>query len=150
MNARAVIFFALCLFFFGGFAFSQKPNAARADIPTVNFCDLVREPAKYEGKTVRVRGIYRTSFEVSELTGPECLGPKRRAWVSFAPKQCPDSKNIGGEDFYGKLADIVAIGEFRSAGGRFGHLGGYPFEFTIACVESVAVRSRPAADNPNR
>ncbi len=150
MKARAVIFLAISFFFAGGFAFSQKPNLAKSDLPTVSFCDLVREPAKYEGKTVRVKGIYRTSFEVSELTGPECLGPRRRAWLSIAANQCPDSKNIGGEEFYGKLADIVAIGTFHSAGGRFGHLGGYPFEFNVACVESVTVRARPAADNPER
>lgn len=141
MKFRLILCVLIVCPFLGGAALSQKPasGAVRSEQPVLDFCDVVRDPAKYDGKVVRVRGIYRYSFEVSELAGAGCLGKARRAWVSQGDASCPNSKSIGGEEFYGRLVDIVAVGKFSSTGGHFGHLGEYPFQLQITCVESATV-----------
>ena len=49
----------------------QNINGSRAEIVDVTFCDLVREPSKYDGKIVRVNAIHFV-FHHDFLYDPDC------------------------------------------------------------------------------
>jgi hypothetical protein len=60
-------------------------NQNTVNIPTVEFCELVRQTSKYKGKEVRVRALYHSWFEGWEFTkldGHYCNGAGA-VWVDF-------------------------------------------------------------------
>ena len=60
-----------------------------AEIPTVDYCELERNPAFYDQKTIRVRTIYvRSGSETSKLYDPHCQPGSTwpgSTWVEFDP-----------------------------------------------------------------
>ena len=56
---------ALLVLVFAGVAFAQDREANMTQV--VEFCDLMADPAKYDGKTVKVRATWRYGFEWDEL-----------------------------------------------------------------------------------
>jgi hypothetical protein len=65
--------------------------AASTPQPTLRFCDLVRNPAEYNGKTVTVRATYRYGFEWEELYCLDCLD-KGKAWLEV-PSDLDDASS---------------------------------------------------------
>ena len=49
-------------------------------VDSVTFCDLVRNPDKYDGQEVSVRATYRYGFEWQELYCLDCKD-KGKAWL---------------------------------------------------------------------
>lgn len=140
---------------------------ADEEIPTVSYCDLLRDPAKYDKKTVRLKVLYTRGFEISALGDPECDSQKS-TWVEFDPasRQCTKT-NIQTEFdkvFYParkkqkgvierpgpERGELMMVGEFNGPkpgipigpeGKRvltgYGHLGGFDYQFMIKCIEQV-------------
>ena len=86
VNMTKLAFSILLLFSFC--CFGRTQTATPSPIPTVEFCDLVRNAANYDGKPVRLRAAYFSAFEISGLGGPaggpSCLfGDKTMVWVDF-------------------------------------------------------------------
>jgi hypothetical protein len=70
----------------------QKPEK---EIPTVSYCDLLRDPAKYDKMTVRLTALYTRGFEISALDDPKCNSQKS-TWVEFDPasRQCTKDDRV--------------------------------------------------------
>ena len=51
---------------------SSGSEAKILTAPTVAYCDLLHSSDRDDGSIVRVRGVYSTDFEASELGSPEC------------------------------------------------------------------------------
>ena len=120
-------------------------TSQQAEIPTVTFCDLIRDREKYTDKTVRLRAVYRFGFEWSDIYCLECLGvEKSSTWLEFADETCDGSKKIKGNGDAGKTVKVQVVGKFFTGGG-FGHLGGYPNKFVVSCVEKVKIIAKDSS-----
>jgi hypothetical protein len=142
----------------------QKPEK---EIPTVSYCDLLRDPAKYDKMTVRLTALYTRGFEISALDDPKCNSQKS-TWVEFDPasRQCtkaiiqkeygrvfypPRKKEKGVIEMPGpERAELTVVGQFNGPkpgipigleGKRvltgYGHLAGFDYQFIIKCIEHV-------------
>src|SRR4051812_7831273 len=61
----------------------SKPSASAApEVLNVAYCELLRDPAAYNGKIVRVRATYRYGFEWSQFYCTDC-SEGRTTWVDF-------------------------------------------------------------------
>lgn len=103
----------------------------------VSFCDLVRNPEKYNGQEIRVRATYRYGFEWSELYCLDCLD-KGKAWLA------PVAIDEAAERAFRRLpkgAGIVNLtvqGVFVS-GDTYGHQNGYRYQITPDKITDVKV-----------
>jgi hypothetical protein len=130
----------------------------QATIPTVKLCDLLRSPAKYKNKTVRVRATYNSWFEGSELM-EDCPVSYGAVWAYFPDEVYSQSKPEISEKledvFFRPLLDKAGkpSGQFSSwqtelvITGRlafskkknYGIHGGCAYLFTIASVEEIGI-----------
>jgi len=113
--------------------------------PTVNFCDLINNPARYDGKNVVVRASLRSSFEYSELFCLACPG-RGSTWPDF----------VGDDEWKGPRRDLRRIpsvgisngtfsGIFESSKGPYGHMNLYQFRLVVDSVSGVSIVSRSEA-----
>jgi hypothetical protein len=107
-------------------------NNEPSDIPTMAYCDLVRNPTDFNEKIIRVRGAYRVGFEWSELYCSNCSERSDRTWIEFSDELCPKSKEIKGD----RIANVVFVGKFQT-GRLYGHENGYRHQLVVTCVESA-------------
>jgi hypothetical protein len=135
-----------------------KPDAeALSRAQTVTYCDLVKDPAKYDRQIVRIRALYFTAFEKTYLYDSACgLNQPPSAPKEFPPEtwaQWDRSLITQGDSDEAKLnrqlngfgtKDVTVIGRFNStdeqgAGGpnRFGHMGSSRYQFLIMRAEKV-------------
>jgi hypothetical protein len=136
---------------------AQSANAP--PIPMVEFCDLVRNAAKYDGKQVRVRTVYFSAFEISSLgnpKGPSC-DPKSMVWAEFDQsiysRSKPEIIKLFLDSIYARRVDangniegewllwetpLLITGEIHKPNGRgYGHTGIYSHEFIVSSIEEV-------------
>jgi len=106
----------------------------------VNFCDLIRNPEAYDGKTITVRATYRYGFEWSELYCLECLD-KGKAWLEL-PSTLDDAstKQLKLTPKGAGIVNLTVTATFES-GGHFGHMG-YRYKFVASQIADVAVLSK--------
>ena len=74
--------------------YRQEVSNASA-FPTVEYCALMADPAQYDGKEIRVTGVYTVCGESdSNLFSSSCTS--KSLWVEFAPnhQSCSDAKAI--------------------------------------------------------
>lgn len=116
-------------------------------VPTVSFCDLIRDPARFDNKTVRTRAIFFRNLENEDLNDPTCGIEDTYVWVEFDPGYvsaddelkkefdrtlCPSQPCPTGR------AKVTVVGRFDGpSGGPYGHLGGYRFRFLLMRLESA-------------
>jgi hypothetical protein len=112
------------------------------EIQTVDYCELIHNPQKYDQKTVRVRAIYRYGYEWSELYCPNYIDQNRRTWVN--PKSLDEScikakvaNQLKDSSFKGRTLRVVMVGKFHGSGGSYGHLNAYQFQFDARCIEEA-------------
>jgi hypothetical protein len=88
MKSRTLAQTFLILFLLAGSSVAQSPALSPiADVPTVSYCDLIRNASSYDKKEVRVRAIYAVGFEASFLYDSACSGKaaaENRVWVEFS------------------------------------------------------------------
>jgi hypothetical protein len=51
----------------------QSPTVAHEEIPTVDFCEMVKHPSTYFDKTIRITAAYRFGYEGSNLNNVHCV-----------------------------------------------------------------------------
>ncbi|HET9130714.1 MAG TPA: hypothetical protein VFO86_07200, partial [Terriglobia bacterium] len=115
--------------------------------PTVDYCELNRHKENYDGKIVRVRGVYWTDFEESTLASPFCDAPFMssilRTWIEHAPEfdKLTDRKwrrKLHSTKWRTGL-DVVFVGRFESTRHDrihgFGHLDGYSARIVVMSAE---------------
>ena len=127
----------------------QQKSATRcseftgAEIPTVAFCDLLHDEARYKNKVIRTQAnLYGDSGDFN-LADPSCQGERIAAGVNFdstygiaaeGQKAFDDLLCLPSRYYADKQADVVVVG-------RFDGLDGKPsdayrmFRFTVMCVQ---------------
>jgi hypothetical protein len=152
---RVIISIGVMLLCWGA---ARPQGAAIAPIPTVEFCDLIRNAADYDGKQVRVRVIYYSGFEMSRVgnpTGRSC-GGKTMVWAEFdgvysqskpeITKRLRDSFYSITVDASGNIQDqwllweteMLVTGTVHKPNGRgYGHTNIYSHEFIMYSVEEL-------------
>lgn len=113
--------------------------ALSGEAPSVSMTDVSNFPQCFNGKFIRLSGIYRIAFENSDLYDPTENGS---AWISFSPfysaiKRCspPEVLKLLNRENGGTFG-LTALGVLKTGGG-FGHEGGWSNEFQVICVEEV-------------
>jgi hypothetical protein len=135
-------------------------TSAQENGEVVSLCELTKDWKKYDHKVVRIRAIYRTGPETSEVYDLDCPDSDHVAWVP------PDLAKMAPADMVDKMsrllrpsgrAQIVARGEFdgpkkvdippgtspglaatlQAADSHYGHQNGWDFQFVIARIEKV-------------
>jgi hypothetical protein len=137
------------------------------EIPTVDYCELLRNPEKYDKKTIRVTALLVRGFEVSAFENPVC-DTERSTWVEFDPASRQRTKKEIQKEFdrvYNpprkrrkgvieipgpERAELTVAGQFNGPkpgipigpeGKRvltgYGHLNGFKYQFIIKCIEQV-------------
>ena len=116
-------------------------------LPLVAYCDLVANPTKYDEQVVRVSANHITGFEWSYLADENCpndsSGIANETWIIIPTDAtlCEGTKRVNkfslpwnwhGESLEKK---VVVVGKFYNA--RGGHMGFYPFEMELICLEKA-------------
>lgn len=65
------------------FVASARQAKPKAQAQTIAFCDLVKKPEAYDGKEVKFRARYISTFEVSAFVHSDCEDNPKRTWVEF-------------------------------------------------------------------
>lgn len=118
-------------------------TSGSSEVTDVVLCDLLKHPEKYDQKHVRVKGIFRSVFEVSELYCPDCYDENKRVWIepTKIDDECLKSKQTRrlrkGETFL-----VVFVGKFHAFQRSYGHLNAYKFQIDVKCVEESKVLSK--------
>ena len=116
-------------------------------VPTVPYCELVRNPDLYAEKIVRVKVTWVYGFEWSFLYGRECMDTGKRASIKFEDEDnlCyAAKKNLRKlKHKFDNKADIVVVGKMSV--GHYGSEGGYyNYQFLVTCLEDVKTISTNA------
>ncbi len=113
-------------------------------IPTLAYCDLVRDPAKYDQVTVRVHTYYSTfeegaylwDYGCSEETWSQLIRTDRVCSVQLPTPVVQRTLRLG------YTWKVTVVGRFRGnsnpKGWRYGPLGQYPFALDAQCLEAVS------------
>jgi len=105
----------------------------------VKFCDLLRNPAQYNGKEVTVRASHRYGFEWSYLFCLDCPNLQGHVWLEFSDDLDDASrKALKRQPKDAGVVNITVRGKFFS-GSTYGHLNGYKYEFVANSASDVAV-----------
>src|SRR5260370_230985 len=142
----------------------QNLRKATEEIQTVEFCDLVRHPKPYANRVVRVQLNYIGWWESSYLYSDSCNDEKHKIHNALdcpGDGQCLDCQRGDNtckemyEKIWGALGpsmrssgdrykfvtayrvSAVVIGHLIGPG-RYGHLGGFRYEFRIKEVEKAS------------
>lgn len=96
------------------FAVNVSPPSL-SEIPTVNFCDLLRNPEAYDQKVVRTRAIYRYGGEdLSNLYCPQCLsvGSMRPTFADAACTKPSVAEKLSVQKHSDGTVRVVIVGQF--------------------------------------
>ena len=106
--------------------------------PQVTLCELVRNPALYDGKEVTVRATYKYGFEWQMLYCLDCLD-KGKAWLEL-PIDLDDAsvKALKRAPRGAGTVNLTVQGVFRG-GGHYGHQNMYSYQLVAHKVSNVAV-----------
>lgn len=112
-------------------------EAAKPEVPTVEFCDLIHTPKLYDRKEVRVTAIYRLGYEWQDLYCLNCFSAENMASLEFDSDfdSCTKrSLRRNLNSFEGTFA-VTLVGTLFDSGDRYGYKGGYRFKFLAKCAE---------------
>jgi hypothetical protein len=151
--AFAILLMSSCCYF------GRAQTVTPSEIPTVEFCELVRNAANYDGKRVRVRAVYFSAFEISGLGEPgvPACHVDAGVWVNFDPSVESNSKpqiykrfvdsiysrkidsngNIEAEWLLWETPVLVTGVIHKPNGWGYGHTNIYSHEFVISSIEEV-------------
>ena len=145
-------------------AYAEPQSADSHVIPTVLFCDLVRNPNLYNNKIVRLRAMYQTTVETDVLFHPDCSERENLMKPQLEcdkEKSCDQMRETISNNLVGGLsnmqAELLMIGKFKGpaeAGKCFGSpivKGCLRFEFSITQIEEAKPtqsKAFPPCDNP--
>lgn len=110
----------------------------------VSFCDLIKEPGKFDGRVVELEASYRYGFEWQELFCSSCRGTPR-VWLNLGEEP---SKTLARElrrlpKHQGTINGTFK-GVFRGKPSAYGD-GGYKFQLDLSALTGVEVVSKSGA-----
>jgi len=117
--------------------------------PTVPFCELIRDSARYDKGIVRTQATFFRNMENAYLFDPACGDENAYIWVEFDPAYgytddalkkkldqllCPSQPCPIGR------AQVTVVGRFEGPdGGPYGHLNDYRFRLSFIRLEHADV-----------
>jgi hypothetical protein len=127
-------------------------------VPTVTYCDLIRSPATYDHRIVRLRAVYFNGFERMFLYDQNCIGGE----PPQAPKNIPAEMWVEWDEAYRKKdssaeatkyretkpeerKDVTLIGRFYATR-EINNTGSGRYQFRIMRVEKV-LDIHPGSEN---
>ena len=142
---------------------NQEATTPTPPAETVSLCQMTKHWESYDRKIVRLEANYSTGNETSEVYDPACATHEQTAWVKLLPYSAPSPVPAELRARLNELlirkgrARITAIGEFegpkqvnvpsslspeaadamRETNSRYGHMGGWKFQFVFSKVEKV-------------
>lgn len=124
---------------FSGDPAVMRERAVASNIPTVEYCDLIRHAEDYDQKQIRIKAVYRVGYEWSEIYCPDCFNQKERTWVEFDDdfESCTNSAIAKQVKDGERTLSVTIVGVFHSSSRNYGHMGSYRFEFVVKCIESA-------------
>jgi hypothetical protein len=109
------------------------------------FCDLLRNPDKYDGQLVKVRATFRYGFEWQQLYCLDCLD-KGKAWLHLPIDLDDKSEKASKKMPKGAgIVNLTVVGIFHF-GKSYGHLNGYRYELIAQEIGDVAVIQKGMKD----
>jgi hypothetical protein len=139
-------------------------------VPTVAYCDLIKDTATYDQKIIRVRAVYFKGFESSVFYDDACRGQETwvnfdpayqestepKSWTSISASLKPPSTKIprgfttGGGSKFLRSADSRGLKRTHEFDGKtytsgFGHLDEYDYQLTILSIEDAKAVPKKAA-----
>lgn len=106
--------------------------------PLIPFCDLLRNPEKFNGQQVTVRATWRYGVEWSELYCLECRD-RGRAWLDLSSDVDEASERRLKKTPKGAgIVNLTIQGTFR-AGGNYGHMNGYHYEIMPNRISDIKI-----------
>jgi len=127
-------------------------SAFAADEP-LSVCDLAKDPAKYAGSVVHVRGTFQAGFEESMLWDARC--EHESAWVEFSrgaraatsPRvrwrwdgafSDPSDMCRAHRFDTSYTVDVTFVARFETGDrDRYGHLSGFDHQLSVLSIERV-------------
>jgi hypothetical protein len=77
------IFLAICINALPANITNTRDIQSKSDASVISFCDLLRNPDCYDGKEVKFRAKYVSTFEVSAFVDRNCVDEGNNMWVDF-------------------------------------------------------------------
>lgn len=116
------------------------------NLTTVEYCALIKDPEKYDGKEVTVRAAYRYGFEWSEIFCLNCR-KKGKTWLEIDEDNITKNSKKTLKKFPRDDGTINALftGTFESSKGPFGD-GGYRFRFEVKDISQAELVTKSGAD----
>ena len=117
----------------------QSRSTAAQELPTIDFCSIVRNPRRYFDKTVRTEATWQSGDEFAYLSQDRCA-PKFRyeiavGWVEnpLSEETINSVRKIQSHEYAGR-AIVRVVGILRNPGEYFGY---FRYRFEILRIEEV-------------
>jgi hypothetical protein len=146
---KFVFLLSLILFcFFFQTSAQGKTENQYANIPTIDYCEITKNPTIYNEKTVKIFAEHRSGFEFSALGIQNCVENYGQIWVEWEKNEsCGDEKTARllinrnrGIEFNYLQANFVGKFFVKQEGkSGFGHMNANPFKLVVSCVESATL-----------
>ena len=145
MKKLVFIFLVLSFLIFNISAQNEREN--KFDAPIIDYCEAVKNPTNYAGKTVKIFAEYRAAFEYSGLSSESCAGEFGQIWVEWKNyESCGDAEtakllvNRSKGNEYNYLEGVF-VGKFfvKEGSSGFGHMNAKPFKIEVSCVENATL-----------
>jgi hypothetical protein len=123
----------------GNFSAQSPAPSTVNDIPTVPYCDLIRDAASYNSIPVRIKATWLSGFEASFIFDKDCSEKKDLSWVGFEDNEnlcAVTQENLKSHKDNGGASIVTAVGKLYHKGG-YGHMNSYKYKFVISCLEEI-------------
>lgn len=113
---------------------------------TVEYCALIKNPEKYDGKEVTIRATYRYGFEWQEMFCLDCRDTGK-TWLEIDDDNITKKSKKMLRKFPKDDGTINALftGTFESSKGSFGD-GSYRFRFVLKEISQAELVTKSGAD----
>lgn len=121
---------------------TEKYNIEITKPIAISFCELAKNPEKYSGKTIYLKGVYMLRFEASSFFSLSCKA-ENQIVANFGAPPCNDKSELEQWDWSSPMLDrahgIVVKGWFENKL-ITGHSTGDPpkyYRFKVDCIEKI-------------
>lgn len=126
---------------------SQSNHFKADEIPTVSYCEMLKDPQAYFGKPVRTRAVWERATEGIFLRDRAC---EEQAMVGFsqAPREqwceraAANFKTIYDEKKFEGRAEIIVVGTLENRRSKNPFFN-YRYLFVATCIEKVMRTGEP-------
>jgi hypothetical protein len=121
---------------------TPRQSPSPEEVPTVDFCEMVKHPELYFDRTIRITAAYELGFEGSNLNNVHCVRSHDDSiGVGFEPRDETHTKIINGHvrkirsGKFGPQPRVTVVGRLRNQSRR--SFAWYRYRFDIIRFESI-------------